>query len=70
MSKKLKDLIDLKSIITLLLVASLVGVIFTHVNIDDEAIKALFISVTSMSFTYYFTRKKNNTEGAQDELKS
>lgn len=64
MRQKLKELIDLKSIITLLLVASLVGIIFMHVNIDDEAIRTLFISVTSSVFTYYFTRKSNNTEGA------
>lgn len=64
MRQKLKKLIDLKSIITLLLVASLVGIIFMHVNIDDEAIRTLFISVTSSVFTYYFTRKNNSTEGA------
>lgn len=72
MKNKVTDLIDLKSIITITLVITLVGIIFCNVKIDDEAIKTLFVSVTSSVFTYYFTRKnqdnspnisKNNTEG-------
>jgi hypothetical protein len=63
--KELKKLIDLKSIITILLVFTLVGIIFCNVNISDESIKTLFVSITSSVFTYYFTRKtdKNNLEG-------
>lgn len=65
MLEKFKNLIDLKSIITILLVVTLIGVIFGNVNISDEAIKTLFVSITSSVFTYYFTRKtdKNNLEG-------
>ena len=72
MKNKVTDLIDLKSIITITLVITLVGIIFCNVKIGDEAIKTLFVSVTSSVFTYYFTRKnqdnspnidKNNTEG-------
>lgn len=72
MKNKVTDLIDLKSIITITLVITLVGIIFCNVKISDEAIKTLFVSVTSSVFTYYFTRKnqdnspnigKNNTEG-------
>ena len=65
MLEKFKNLIDLKSIITILLVVTLFGVIFGNVNISDEAIKTLFVSITSSVFTYYFTRKtdKNNLEG-------
>jgi uncharacterized membrane protein YfcA len=65
MLEKIKNLIDLKSIITILLVVTLIGVIFGNVNISDEAIKTLFVSITSSVFTYYFTRKtdKNNLEG-------
>ena len=63
--QKIRNLIDLKSIITILLVVTLIGVIFGNVNIGDEAIKTLFVSITSSVFTYYFTRKtdKNNLEG-------
>ena len=63
--QKITNLIDLKSIITILLVITLIGVIFGNVNIGDEAIKTLFVSTTSSVFTYYFTRKtdKNNLEG-------
>ena len=72
MKKNLSALIDLKSIITLILVITLVGVIFANININDESIKTLFVSITSSVFTYYFTRKnqdnspnidKNNMEG-------
>lgn len=63
--QKIKDLIDLKSIITILLVSTLIGIIFGNINISDEAIKTLFVSTTSSVFTYYFTRKtdKNTLEG-------
>ncbi len=57
MKKKLIGLIDLKSIITLLLVITLIVVVFTNITIKDEAIKAIFISTTSSCFTYYFTKK-------------
>lgn len=57
MKKKLIGLIDLKSIITLLLVITLIAVVFTNVTIEDEAIKAIFISTISSCFTYYFTKK-------------
>ena len=72
MLKKIENLIDLKSLITILLVVSLVLIIFLNIQITDESIKTLFVSVTSSVFTYYFTRKnqdnspnidKNNTEG-------
>lgn len=64
MFEKIKDLIDLKSIITILLVITLIGIIFGNLTITDEAIKTLFVSTTSSVFTYYFTRKtdKNNVE--------
>ena len=65
MKNKIAELIDLKSLITILLVVTLIGVIFGNVNIKDEAIKTLFVSITSSVFTYYFTRKtdKKNLEG-------
>lgn len=59
MKNKLAKLIDLKSIITILLVITLVTLVLANLTIKDEAIKTLFVSVTSSCFTYYFTKKKN-----------
>ena len=58
MIDQFKKLIDLKSIITLLLVLSLLLVIFSGVEIKDEGIRTLFVSTTSSVVTYYFARKQ------------
>lgn len=63
MKSKIEKLIDLKSIITLLLVVALVVIVFAGISIQDEAIKTLFISTVSSVFTYYFTKKKDNGGG-------
>jgi hypothetical protein len=63
MKNKLAKLIDLKSIVTILLVVTLVVLVVANLPINDEGIKSLFISVTSSCFTYYFTKKKSNSEG-------
>ena len=63
MKNKFAKLIDLKSIITILLVVTLVVLVVGNMQIDDEAIKTLFVSVTTSCFTYYFTKKKSNAEG-------
>ena len=70
MKKKLIGLIDLKSIITLLLVITLIVVVFANIKIEDEAVKAIFISTTSSCFTYYFTKKgqlEKVTKGEAEE---
>lgn len=59
MKNKIAKLIDLKSIITILLVVTLVVLVFGNLPINDEAIKTLFVSVTTSCFTYYFTKKKS-----------
>lgn len=73
MLKKIENLIDLKSLITILLVVALVLIIFLNIQITDKSIETLFVSVTSSVFTYYFTRKpeekttnvnENTKEGA------
>ena len=63
MLKKLADLVDLKSIITICLVVTLVYAVVSNLEIKDEAIKTLFTTTTSSCFTYYFVKKKNNAEG-------
>ena len=63
MKNKLAKLIALKSIITIILVVTLVVLVVGNLPINDEAIKTLFTSVTTSCFTYYFTKKKSNSEG-------
>lgn len=62
MIKKLANLIDLKSIITILLVVTLIYSVVSNLEIKDEAIKTLFTSTTSSCFTYFFVRKKNKED--------
>lgn len=63
MKEKFAKLIDLKSLITIILVVTLVVIVTCNINISDEAIKTLFISTTTSCFTYFFTKKKDNSEG-------
>lgn len=53
MKEKIIKLIDLKSIITLLMTASLVAGFFM-----DKISTDVFIPFASMTFTFYFTKKK------------
>lgn len=62
MKKKVANLIDLKSIITILLVITLIYGVVSNIEIKDEAIKTLFTTTTSSCFTYFFVRKKNAEE--------
>lgn len=62
MKEKLLNLVDVKSIITIVLVVAMVVVVTCNININDEAIKTLFISTITSCFTYFFTKKKSNTE--------
>lgn len=61
MKEKLAKLVDLKSIITIILVVTMVCVVVCNININDEAIKTLFISTVTSCFTYFFTKKKDNS---------
>ena len=63
MKEKLEKLVDVKSIITIILVVAMVVVVTCGIDIPDEAMKTLFISTITSCFTYFFTKKKdNNTE--------
>ena len=63
-SDKIAKLIDLKSIITMLLVLSLVALVFIFV-IKNESLEEnlffLFSNITTMVVTYFFSRKENNS---------
>lgn len=62
MKEKLAKLIDLKSIITILLVLTLVVLVITFAIRNgtlEEKLFLLFSNVTTMVITYYFTKKQN-----------
>lgn len=56
--KELRKLIDVKSIVTLVLLATLVFVTATNRPMGDNVF-LLFSNVTTMVFTYFFTKKKD-----------
>jgi len=55
--EKLAKLIDVKSIITILLVATLVYIIVSGKDINSDTF-LLFSNCTTMIITYFFTKKK------------
>lgn len=65
MKEKLSKLIDLKSIITILLVLTLVILVITFAiktGTIEEKLFLLFSNVTTMVITYFFTKKTNNDD--------
>lgn len=56
--EKIAKLIDLKSIITIIMTAGLVWG-FVNNKISSEQ----FITLATMTFTFYFTRPKDETKG-------
>lgn len=62
MKEKLAKLIDLKSIITIILVLTLVVLVITFAIKNgtlEEKLFLLFSNVTTMVITYFFTKKQN-----------
>ena len=57
--KELKKLIDVKSIVTLVLVFTLVAIVLLNVTLDEKVF-LLFSNVVTMVFTYFFTKKSSN----------
>ena len=56
MKDKLAKLIDVKSIVTLVLTGAMVGILFSGVEIRQEAL-ALYCTSYGAIITYFFTRK-------------
>ena len=54
--KELKKLIDVKSIVTLVLVFSLVYIVILGEPIDEKVF-LLFSNIVTMIITYFFTKK-------------
>jgi hypothetical protein len=55
--EKFAKLVDVKSLVTLLLVATLVFIVVSGRTIDEK-IFLLFSNCTTMIITYFFTKKK------------
>lgn len=59
--KELKKLIDVKSIVTLFLVAALIYIVIAN-RVLDEKVFLLFSNVVTMVITYFFTKKTKAEE--------
>ncbi len=60
--KEMKKLIDVKSIVTLLLVFTLVYIVVTGKTLDEKVF-LLFSNTVTMIVTYFFTKKKTGGDG-------
>ena len=61
MLKKLTDLIDVKSLITIGLVITLILVTLLNMPVEEKVFN-LFSNVLTMVMTYFFTKKSNETK--------
>ena len=59
MLERFSKLVDVKSIVTLALVATLVYVVISNKAIDEKVF-LLFSNATTMIITYFFTKKKSD----------
>lgn len=59
--KKLAKLIDLKTIITMVMVGALIALMFVTVEVDGD-FKTLFCTSFGMVITYYFTRERKDAD--------
>ena len=61
MLKKLANLIDVKSIITISLVITLIAVTLFKTPVEEKVFN-LFSNVLTMVMTYFFTKKSNQSK--------
>ncbi len=61
MKDKLIKLIDVKSIVTLLLVITLIVVVIKDIKMNSDLF-LLFSNVVTMVITYFFTRQKKESD--------
>lgn len=61
MRNRFTDLINVKSIVTLSLIFTLVGIVISGKKIDSDVF-LLFSNCTTMIVTYFFTKKNNETK--------
>lgn len=62
MKERLAKLVDVKSLVTLAMTAAMI-LMLTGVFNPPDAIFALFSASYGSIITYFFTKKKDNTEG-------
>ncbi len=62
--KELKRLIDVKSIVTILLMFSLVYIVLSGKKLDEKTF-LLFSNTTTMVITYFFTKRKQEGSGKE-----
>jgi len=60
MKDRFSKLVDVKSIVTLALIATMVYVVISGKQIDEKTF-LLFSNATTMILTYFFTKKSNET---------
>lgn len=60
MLERFSKLVDVKSIVTLALVATMVYVVVSGKSIDEKTF-LLFSNATTMIITYFFTKKSETT---------
>ena len=58
--KELRKLIDVKSIVTLMLVMSLVYIVVTNKTLNENTF-LLYSNMVTMIITYFFTKKKDES---------
>ena len=61
MLKKLTKLIDVKSIITIALIITLIAITLTETPVEEKVFN-LFSNVLTMVMTYFFTKKSSNSK--------
>ncbi|WP_027628105.1 hypothetical protein [Ruminiclostridium cellobioparum] len=59
MKEKIAKLIDVKSIVTLILVFTLVGIVLSGRQMDEKVF-LLFSNCTTMIVTYFFTKRSTD----------
>lgn len=62
MKERLKKLIDVKSIVTIALIATMVYIVISGKRLDEKVF-LLFSNSTTMIITYFFTKPKSNDSG-------
>ncbi len=61
MKDRLIKLIDVKSIVTLMLVIALIVIVIKDIKIDNDLF-LLFSNVVTMVITYFFSRQKKESD--------
>lgn len=64
--KKLLDLIDVKSLVTLAMTGAMIALLFTGTEPNPEA-QSLFCTAYGAIITYFFTKRSRTDSGEEEE---